>query len=229
VVSPGAPRPGEKEGSWEVVGQVLRRPAVWMLGFSYFAIKLTRYALDLWGPQYVSESLGSDTITSAITAAALPIGGVLGVLVSGYLSDWFFQSRRVPVAVLSLLAAVGCMSVAKMIHIRDAGSMALYFGAIGFFIFGPDASISATAAMDFGTQRGAGTASGFINGIGSIGAVLAGYLPGRITKQTNWAPLFWTFIAGLLISACILLPLWTALPPVGKSKEKDHSKTRKEV
>ena len=38
--------------------------------------------------------------------------------------------------------------------------------------------ISATAAIDFGTKRGAGAATGFVNGVGSFGAVLGGYLPG---------------------------------------------------
>ena len=39
---------GEPEGSWKVIGEVLRKPSVWLLGFSYFAVKLTRYAFYFW-------------------------------------------------------------------------------------------------------------------------------------------------------------------------------------
>ena len=68
--------------------------------------------------------------------------------------------------------------------------MAAFFFLIGVFLFGPDSMISATASIDFGTKRGAGTATGFVNGIGSIGGILGGYLPGEITTDTDWTPLF---------------------------------------
>ena len=57
--------------------------------------------------------------------------------------------------------------------------------------------ISATAAIDFGTKRGAGTATGFVNGIGSIGAILGGYLPGMMTTETDWTPFFTISLVGL--------------------------------
>ena len=46
---------------------------------------------------YVEESLGSDVDDSALTAAAMPIGGLVGVIASGYISDKLFQARRAPV------------------------------------------------------------------------------------------------------------------------------------
>ena len=71
-------------------------------------------------------------------------------------------------------------------HIDNIWVMAAFFFLVGVFLFGPDSMISATAAMDFGTKRGAGTATGFVNGIGSIGGILGGYLPGVITTKTDW-------------------------------------------
>ena len=49
---------------------------------------------------------------------------------------------------------------------------------IGLLLFGPDSIISGTAAIDFGTKQGASTAAGIINGMGSVGAIIGGTIPG---------------------------------------------------
>jgi len=44
--------------------------------------------------------------------------------------------------------------------------------------------------------------------VGSIGAVLGGYLPGVLTTSDDWSRLFYVFIAGLIVSIVVILPLW---------------------
>ncbi len=198
----------EPERSWATVGKVLRVKAVWMLGLSFFGVKLARYAVLFWGTVYVKEAVGESTLVSAITSAALPIGGVLGVILTGQLSDWPFRSRRMPVAILSLALAVGVVLVGVLRPIADVWAAAGFFFALGLFLFGPDAIISGSAAQDFGTKRGAGTAAGLINGIGSFGGILGGYLPGRMTSNGDWTQLFYVFVAVLTFSTLILIPLW---------------------
>ena len=88
-----------------------------------------------------------------------------------------------------------------------------FFFFIGVFVQGPDSMVSSTAAMDFGTKRGASTATGFVNGIGSLGGILGGYLPGAITTENDWSALFGVLLVGLTMSAIVLLPLWRTKPP----------------
>jgi OPA family glycerol-3-phosphate transporter-like MFS transporter len=195
-----------------VIRELLATPSIWLLAASYFSIKLTRYAFYFWGPKFVYESLGGDAYTSTITTAAMPIGGMVGVIGIGYVSDKWFQARRAPAAILSLLTAAAIM-LFGLKHIDNTWMMAGFFFLVGVFLFGPDSIISGTAAIDFGTKRGAGTATGFVNGIGSIGGILGGYLPGVITTKADWTSLFGVFLAGLLISALLLLPLWRTKPP----------------
>jgi OPA family sugar phosphate sensor protein UhpC-like MFS transporter len=183
-----------------------------MLAIAYFPIKMARYSFTFWGPRYVYESLGADADVSALTAAAMPIGGMFGVILIGYFSDKLFQSRRTPAAVLSLLATAGIIFLGLW-PIEHFWVMAAFFFLVGAFLFGPDSMVSATAAMDFGTKRGAATAVGFVNGIGSIGGILGGYLPGRITTEDNWSPMFYVMLIGLVASAVVLLPLWRTKPP----------------
>ena len=49
---------------------------------------------------------------------------------------------------------------------------------IGFLLFGPDALVSSVAAQDLGGAAASGTAAGFINGVGSVGAILQASVTG---------------------------------------------------
>jgi OPA family sugar phosphate sensor protein UhpC-like MFS transporter len=201
-----------REGSWALIAEVLATPSIWLLAVAYFSIKLTRYAFIFWGPKYIAESLGSGAYQSTLTAAALPIGGLVGVIAIGYVSDKLFQARRAPATIVFLLATAILM-LGGLTRIQNVWLMAVFFFLIGVFLLGPDSIISATAAMDFGTKRGAGTATGFVNGIGSLGGILGGYLPGVLTTGSDWSLLFYVFLVGLAASALVLMPLWHVKPP----------------
>jgi sugar phosphate permease len=204
--------PAAADGSsWQQIGQVLASPSVWALAIAYFPIKLARYSFYFWGPKYVAESLGTTAFTSAMTAAWMPIGGVVGVVLSGYISDHLFGARRAPVIVLSLLLAAAVM-LAGLAPIHSLWVMIAFFFLVGIFLFGPDSMVSATAAIDFGTKRGAGAATGFVNGVGSIGAILGGYLPGVLTDKDDWTLFFQISLAGLIVSTIVLIPLWGTKP-----------------
>ena len=200
------------EAAWAVIRQVLSRPGVWMLAIAYFPVKLVRYTFTFWGPLYVSDSLGSDVDASGLIAAAMPWGGLVGVIAIGYVSDKLFQSRRAPATILSLAAAAAVISLGFW-PIHDKWLMGAFFFLVGAFLYGPDSIISATASMDFGTKRGAGTATGFVNGVGSIGSIIGGFLPGQLASGANWAPLFTLMFCGLFVSVIVLLPLWRTRPP----------------
>ena len=82
---------------------------------------------------------------------------------------------------------------------------------VGFLIYGPDSLVSATAAVDFGTRKGASTASGIINGMGSIGAMLGGYIPG-FKDTLGWDRIFVLMAGSILIAGFLMLTKWNALP-----------------
>ncbi len=98
--------------------------------------------------------------------------------------------------------------------------MVIILAAIGFFLFGPDALISSTAAVDFGTQKGAGSAAGFVNGMGSFGQILGLSLPGLISELYGWNTLFMGMGCFVALAALILLPKWNAVPQNRAEKAK---------
>ena len=203
----------EKDGSWTAIRAAIRNPVVLRLAAVYFFLKPTRYAILFWGPVIVSEKLGTGMAKSGLISAFFELGGPLGVLFCGYMSDRVFHARRMPICVISLLA----LSIVTFSFGASTGGGSVWMlgatlFAIGFLLFGPDSLIVATAAVDFGKKEGASSAVGLINGFGSIGAVLGGALPGVISERYGWDVLFYGLGAAVLVAGLLLLPKWNAVP-----------------
>ena len=213
LVEAGDSPEDEPEGSWTVIAEVFRNPIVWVLAVSYFSLKLTRYTFMFWGPLYVKDTLGTGIAESALIKGLFDLGGPLGMLAAGYASDRLFGSRRMPVVIISLVALAAVLAANTLFAAAGTPGVCVFLFAAGFFLYGPDALISGTAAMDFGTKKAAGTAAGMINGVGSIGSVVAGILPAWLSGEQDWSGVFFLFIATLAVTIVLLLPLWNRKPP----------------
>ena len=204
---------GSEEGSWKSVFEVAKNPMVLLLGTVYFFLKPTRYAILFWGPLYINETLGTGMAESALVSVSFFLAGPLSVLAAGYASDKLFQSRRMPYSIISmLLLAVLLFFFNDLAAVQSKLVTAGLLFLVGFLIFGPDSLVSATAAVDFGTRKGASTASGLINGLGSIGAVAGGTIPGFFKDSWGWDGIFTFLAVSVLIAGVLMIPKWNALP-----------------
>ncbi|MEO8233625.1 MAG: MFS transporter [Ignavibacteriota bacterium] len=202
-----------EEGSWKSVFEVIKNPMVSLLGAVYFFIKPTRYAILFWGPLYVSESLGTGMVESVFVNAGFFLAGPLSVLTAGYASDKIFQSRRMPYCVISMFTLALLLfffNDLASVHNSLVSAGLLFF--VGFLIYGPDSLVSATAAVDFGTRKGASTAVGIINGMGSVGAIAGGTIPGLFKDSWGWEGVFVFLAASVLIAGLLMIPKWNAFP-----------------
>ena len=203
-----------KEGSFRHILTVFRNPMILRLAAIYFLLKPTRYAILFWGPLIVYERLGGNIGQSALISAVFEAAGPIGVIFFGYASDKWFQARRMPAVILGLFVLSAILfSFSTITAGGGTFSMVLALAAIGFFLFGPDALIASTTAVDFGTKKGAGSAVGLINGMGSTGQILGLSLPGIISATWGWNVLFVGMGVFVLLAALILLPKWNAVPP----------------
>jgi len=205
----------EPEGSWTVILEVLRNPMVLLLAATYFCLKPTRYAILFWGPKYINEKLGTGMAASGFLSAMFELAGPFSVVIGGFISDKIFNSRRMPVSIICLaMLAVGLFFLDKLPATRWALGSCLFI--IGILTYAPDSLVSGTAAVDFGTKKGASTASGLINGFGSVGAIVGGTLPGVIHQEWGWQGVFTVLGGAVLLAALLLLPKWNALPTEAK-------------
>ena len=203
----------EPEGSWKVVGEVIRNRMIVLLGIVYFFLKPTRYAIFAWGPLFLSERLGTNMLESGALSILFEVGGPVSVLFCGAVSDRLFNARRMPISVMFLFI-LGCLLFLLPNLEANKLSLGLCFFLIGFFLYGPDSLISGTAALDFGTKKGASTAAGFINGCGSIGQIIGLALPGFIYAAWGWTGVFYIMGGFVFIAFILLLPKWNAMPPI---------------
>ncbi|POA18173.1 MFS transporter [Pseudomonas sp. FW300-N1A1] len=199
-----------KISMWAPLREILRNRTVLTLGLAYFMLKPARYAILLWGPVIVFEQMPSvGKVGAAIIPTAFELAGLLGPIMIGLASDKLFGARRMPACVLSLLALT--LSLALFMGALHTGSVMLVVALLfvmGLTLYGPDSMISGAAAIDFGTAKAGATAAGFVNGCGSVGAILGGLLPGYFDTVT----VFIVFAGCAMFSALVLIPHWNSRP-----------------
>jgi len=178
---------------------------VMLLGLVYFLLKPARYAILFWGPFIVYEHFqDSGKFAAATVPITFEIAGVLSPLVLGYISDRYLGSRRYKICIISLLGlSLSLFAFPIFLATNSLFLVGVSFFFIGMMQFGPDAMLSSTAAIETGSHNRAGTVLGFVNGAGSIGAILGGIIPGYFKADTAFAIL----AAANLTAALLLVPM----------------------
>jgi sugar phosphate permease len=185
---------------------VIRNPALWCYGASYFFVKFIRYTLLFWLPFYLAKELGYDERIAAHLSNAFEVGGIAGVIVIGILSDRMRRFSRSALALLWLLGlAVALLAYGQLAHQGTLTNIVL-LALVGAALFGPDSLVSGAIAQDAGDGHAASMATGFVNGVGSVGAMLQGLLVPVITSRWGWQALFPTFVVLSFLAAVALLP-----------------------
>lgn len=185
---------------------VLRSSLLWSFGVSYFFIKFIRYALLFWLPYFLSTRLGYRADLAANVASAFELGGIVGVIGIGIVSDRMGSASRVALSAFALLG----LSLSLFVYSRFAAQSvlinALILAAVGACLFGPDSLLSGAAAQDAGGARAFAAATGFVNGLGSIGGMAEGLAVPRISARFGWGALFPSLLVLSLAAAAALLP-----------------------
>jgi OPA family glycerol-3-phosphate transporter-like MFS transporter len=78
--------------------------------------------------------------------------------------------------------------------------------AIGALLVGPDSLLTGVAAQEAGGPASAARAAGFVNGCGSVGALLQGWVTVGVQSRWGWSALFYVFVALALVAALCLAP-----------------------
>ena len=188
--------------------EALRNPVVWLLGLSYFGMKLIRYCIDFWMPYYLEKGLGYPGETAAYASTAFQFGGIFGAVAIGYVSDRWFPGRRGAVAAVSTVALALSLALYGKVAPLGLGPNLAAMALVGFCLFGPDSLISGVAAQDLGGPLAAATVAGFINGCGSVGAIAQGALVAGVSARYGWQAVFQTLMVLAAVSSVALGAVW---------------------
>ncbi|HEY4244711.1 MAG TPA: MFS transporter [Kofleriaceae bacterium] len=192
--------------------EILRNPMVWAMGGAYFACKVIRYALLFWLPYYLEKALAYDAVQSNELSTAFEAGGVVLVVVAGYVADRVLGKRRVLTAFLSMLGLVGALFLYRAVG--DTGTLpnicALML--VGGFLFAADSLISGAVAQDMSGPHAAALAAGVVNGVGSIGQVFQGFLLVYVSDKYGWPTLFNIFAGLAFLGSLMCIPYLRVRP-----------------
>ena len=181
-------------------------PVLWSYGGAYFFIKLIRYSFLFWLPYYLHTALGLPEAQAGYLSIAFEVGGVAGSIGIGFASDRLKRCSRSVVAAGGLVGLACALLLYAWIAPTAAVAQATLMSLIGALLFGPDSLLSGAAAQDAGGPASAARATGFVNGLGSVGALLQGYVTVWVRNAYGWSAVFYLFVVFALISACALAP-----------------------
>ncbi len=206
----------------------VRNPHLWIIAGTFFLLDLTRYGFVNWLPGYLTEaaSVGQDaewlkTLKMIVKVCVLPLGGVPGVLLAGWVTDKFFGGRRAPVIVIMLLM-LGVLSICfPFIPADNTWLLVAVIAMVGFFTYGPHILMVGHAAQDFGKKSGAGGAAGFIDAWGYVGVAVAGVGAGAligwygddpVSKQHGYELTFVVFGFAAILGGLLTSLIWKVGP-----------------
>ena len=199
---------------------VLSNPFIWGLALTYFCVYIIRQGITSWSVFYLIKEKGvADAGAAALRVSGLEVGGLVGSLVAGRISDWAINSggaggavgKRVKVVMVYL---VGVAAMLLAFRACPAGpSAALLQSAcvfmIGFFLYGPQMLIGLCGAEIVG-RRSVGASEGFLGWIAYLGAANAGVPLSLLVQRFGWDAFFATLVGACAVALLLLAPISNA-------------------
>ena len=194
-----------KEILWKYV---LTNKFIWVLALFSFFIYIVRAAVNDWGMLYLIEVKNYSKIQAAFCVSWFEVGGFLGCLAGGWLSDLVFKGKRNPINVLFTVALLGVLAAFRWVDLAWPIVDGSFFFLFGLCIFGPQ-NIIGLAAAELSHKKAAATATGFTGCFSYLGAAVAGGPLGAVIKEWGWDVFLLSLGACSVIGVLLIFPLWS--------------------
>ena len=184
-----------------------------------FCTGFVRQGVMLWFVPFLKEvhkvELGSALFT--IASIGITVGGIIGGLLCGYLSDRVFGSRRPPVAFIFYIGQIVALFLLGYVASPLMAALLIPFTCI--WIFGVHGMLSATSAMDFGGTKAAATVAGICDGVQYVASGLTGFVLGGVLDRYGWPAWTWMIMPFSFIGALLMTRLWNETPLHARKQE----------
>jgi sugar phosphate permease len=183
--------------------QLLTNPKIRLISSMYFFLKMTRYTLLFWLPNYLISDLGYRTTSAEHMASYFELFGFLGPLAVGYAVQRYFSRRYMTLGACMLFALAFICLVHPMLAGSGTAGLVLSIALTGILIHGADILMSGMAVLDLVPAELHGRASGLVNAVGSIGQALSPLLITMYVSHLGWTKLFDLFVLFALAAGTI--------------------------
>ena len=165
-----------------------------------------------WFPTFLQKTRGVSLNDSGVLTTLAGIGGVIGSLVGGVVSDWLFAktgNRRLSRQGIAVVGMASCSALITASAFVASTNISTAIISLGVFcaMFGGVSGY--TVAIEFGGRK-AGTVFSTMNMCGNIGAMLFPITAGWMVDQTgNWNLILYFFAVIMAVDAIC----WAILNP----------------
>jgi sugar phosphate permease len=183
---------------------VFANPYLWYLSLANFFVYLIRFGTLDWGTIFMYEVRGIDPIKVAVMWSIMPLFGVPGGIVAGWLADKFWQGRCTQINIIYLvILGFSIWGFYVYAGVNNILLTCIFLGAIGFFVDGPQNLVSGVQVSRITVPEAVATANGVAGMFGYIGAVVSGVGFAAVTETFGWKGMY-----GLCILSCVLAGLF---------------------
>jgi sugar phosphate permease len=167
---------------WAELGELLKKPQFIVACAVSFAVTLLRDSFNHWSVDFLTEAQGQggSVPAAALHSVGFDLAGAIAILGNGFLYDRIKPEYRGWLVASSLGFLALVLLVLPTVATSNLLLGALLLGAVGLLVYGPFSLLSGVIAIETGGAKQAATAAGVIDGVGYLGAILAGYGLGRL-------------------------------------------------
>mgnify|MGYP001070972142 FL=1 len=198
---------------------VLRNPAIWMLALGSAFMYISRYAVNSWGVFFLEANKGYTTLEASSIISVSSVCGIIGTVMSGWVSDRFFGGRRnLPALIFGLMNITGlCLFLlVDGPAAIDIAAMVIFGIAIGALI----CYLGGLMAIDIASKKASGAALGVVGIASYLGAAIQDFVSGMMigsgrsggADETIYdfsgIAIFW--ISAAVVSVLCVLTVWNA-------------------
>jgi sugar phosphate permease len=190
----------------ETNAEVFKSRNIWGVCLAYFLMVSVLYGLLTWIPSYLVKEKGFSFMKMGFIAAAPWIGGFIGSIVGGWLSDKIFIKRRKPTMIITTLSTAIMMVV--LINIpNDPNAVALALFMTGFLINVGWPAFTAYP-MGLASKQTYPVAISLVNTGGNLGGFFSPMIVGLLLdKFSSFSNVFIYFGVAAALAFIILLTL----------------------
>jgi sugar phosphate permease len=180
------------QGVRELLLPLVRSRAFLVVCLLSLGCTIIRESFNFWTPVYLRDYLGYSVSNAARMSSIFPGVGAVSVLATGWLSDRLGINGRPLIMFVGLAATAAALLVLMTMRSSSTGPLLplIAIGTIAFCLLGPYSYLGGAFALDFGGKQAGAVSSGIIDGVGYLGAVVAGDSIARVSVSFGWPGVF---------------------------------------
>lgn len=186
---------------------ILPNKPLWLVCIANFFVYYVRMGFFSWGPTLLHQAKGVSLNMAGANVSILEIGGLLGGISAGLISDKVCGGRRGVVGFFYMLfMGFALIAFTFLPGDKPIVSACLMF-SMGFLIYGPQVLVG-VAGAEFGSKRAAAAAAGLTGTLGYLGGAVAGVGVGFIADNWGWHATLISFVLASFLGAFSFIPIW---------------------